>query len=55
MKKPNILLLVIDSFRADKCIGDSKISITPNLDNLKNNGVSFSQTISTVATTIHHH
>ena len=50
--KPNILFFVIDSFRADKCFGDSKTSITPNLDNLQKNGISFTQTISTVATTI---
>ena len=32
--KPNILFLVIDSFRADKFLGKSKTSLTPNLDNL---------------------
>ncbi len=52
MSKPNILFIVIDSLRADKCFSDSKTSITPNLDNLRKNGVSFTQTISTVATTI---
>ena len=50
--KPNILFIVIDSLRSDKCLDGSKTSITPNLDYLKNNGISFSQTISTVATTI---
>ena len=46
MSKPNILLLVIDSFRADKFFGAKKTSITPNLDKLTNEGVYFSQAIS---------
>jgi len=46
MSKPNILLLVIDSFRADKFFGVTKTSITPNLDKLTNEGVYFSQAIS---------
>ena len=43
--KPNILFLLIDSLRADKCFGDKKTSITPNLDSLIKNGTYFSQTI----------
>ena len=46
MSKPNILLLVIDSFRSDKFFGDKKTSVTPNLDKLVEEGVYFSQAIS---------
>ena len=45
--KPNIFLLTIDSLRADKTIGKSKSSITPNLDSLITNGACFKQAIST--------
>jgi arylsulfatase A-like enzyme len=48
---PNIFLIVIDSFRADKCYGDSKTSITPNLDLLIHQGAYFNQTISSVGST----
>ena len=47
--KPNILFLIIDSLRADKCFGDTKTSLTPNIDSLINNGIYFSQAISSVA------
>jgi len=50
--KPNILFLVIDSLRQDKCYGKEKTSITPNLDFLINNGVFFSQAISPASITI---
>ena len=43
--KPNILFIVIDSLRADKCYGDKKTSVTPNIDSLIKNGTYFSQTI----------
>ncbi len=33
--KPNILFLVIDSLRSDKCYGNKKTSITPHIDNLR--------------------
>jgi arylsulfatase A-like enzyme len=46
MKKPNILFIGIDSFRSDKCFGDSKSSKTPNIDRLIEHGVYFDQTIS---------
>ena len=49
--KPNILFLVIDSLRADKCYGDQKTSITPNIDSLINNGSYFTQAISSAAAT----
>ena len=44
--KPNIMFLTIDSLRADKCYGTNKTSKTPNIDFLINNGVYFSQDIS---------
>ncbi len=50
--KPNILFIVVDSFRADKCYGNSKTSITPNLDSLINSGVYFSQNITSAGATI---
>ena len=50
--KPNILFIVIDSFQAKKCFGDSKTSITPNIDSLINNGTYFSQTISAASSTV---
>lgn len=50
--KPNILFLVIDSFRSDKCYSDNKTSITPNLDKLIENGVYFSQAISSAPASI---
>jgi arylsulfatase A-like enzyme len=43
--KPNILFILIDGLRADKCYGDKKTSVTPHIDSLINNGVYFSQTI----------
>ncbi len=43
--KPNILFLLIDSFRADKCFGNDKTSLTPNIDKLIKNNVYFTQTI----------
>lgn len=51
MSKPNILFLLLDSFRADKCHGSDKTSITPNIDSLIRNGVYFSQTISSADAT----
>ena len=43
--KPNILFLVIDSFRSDKCFEINRKFKTPNLDNLIKNGVSFTNSI----------
>lgn len=48
---PNILFIVLDSFRADKCSGVSKTSITPNIDRLIKNGVYFAQTVSAADST----
>lgn len=50
--KPNILFLLVDSLRQDKCLGEKKTSITPNLDSIINDGVFFSQTISPSSITI---
>ena len=44
--KPNILIIIIDGFRGDKCYGQNKTSLTPNLDLLISDGVYFNQTIS---------
>ena len=49
--KPNILFLVIDSLRSDKCYGITKTSITPNIDSLIHQGIYFSQAISSIAST----
>ena len=43
--KPNILFLLIDGLRADKCNGNKKTSVTPHIDSLIQNGVYFNQTI----------
>ena len=50
--KPNILFLLVDSFRSDKCYGKEKTSITPNLDWLIEKGCCFDQTISSAPVTI---
>ena len=50
--KPNIIFLIIDSFRADKFRHDDKTSITPNIDNLLKNGTYFSQAISCADATL---
>ena len=50
--KPNILFLLVDSLRQDKCYGKNKTSITPNLDFILNQGTFFSQTISPSPITI---
>lgn len=44
--KPNILFLVIDSLRSDKCFGPNKNSKTPNIDRLINGGIYFKNAIS---------
>ena len=46
MNQPNILFLLIDSLRADKCSGQNRKCKTPNLDNLIESGTYFSQAIS---------
>ena len=49
--KPNILFIVIDSLRSDKCYGDTKTSKTPNIDSLIENGLCFEKAISSVDAT----
>ena len=44
--KSNIVFLTIDSLRGDKCFGKAKSSKTLNLDKLINEGIYFSQAIS---------
>lgn len=44
--KPNILFLLIDTFRADKFFGKQKTSVTPNIDSFIENGSYFNQAIS---------
>jgi len=50
--EPNILFLIIDSFRSDKFFGEKKTSITPNLDKIIKQGVFFSQTISSASSSL---
>jgi len=50
--KPNIVLILIDSFNAEKFFGETKTSITPNLDYLIKNGSYFSKAITVAPTTI---
>ena len=47
MNKPNVILLTIDTFRADRlgCYGHNGY-ITPNIDRLANSGIRFDQAIS---------
>ena len=45
--KPNVLILTVDSLRADKIYGNDKSSLTPNIDSLIKKGVYFTQAIST--------
>ena len=52
LEKPNIIFLLVDSFRSDKCFGNKKTSITPNLDSLVNKGTIFPQTICSAPVTI---
>ncbi len=49
--KPNVLFILIDSLRSDKCHGKCKTSITPNMDQLIQKGVYFDQTISSAPAT----
>jgi len=50
--KPNVLFLLVDSFRADKFYGKEKTSVTPYLDSLIKNGTYFSQAIGNAPVTI---
>ena len=44
--KSNLLFIVVDSLRQDKCLGNKKTSSTPNLDSFIKNGIFFEQAIS---------
>ena len=44
--KPNVLFIVIDSLRSDKCFNENKTSVTPYIDSLIKNGAYFTQAIS---------
>lgn len=44
--KLNVFFLLIDGLRADRIYGTKKSAKTPNFDNLKNNGIYFTQAIS---------
>jgi arylsulfatase A-like enzyme len=46
-KRPNILFLVIDALREDRISSENRTTKTPTIDKLRNNGVYFSQAIST--------
>ncbi len=50
--KPNILFLVYDMFKAEKCYGKKKTSLTPNLDYLIKKGTYFEQAISSSDMTV---
>jgi arylsulfatase A-like enzyme len=50
--KPNIFFILLDGFRADKCYGDKKTSLTPNINSLIKNGTYFEQAISSGQGTI---
>jgi len=52
LMKPNILFLVYDMFKADKCYGKEKTSLTPNLDSLIEKGAYFEQAISSSDMTV---
>lgn len=50
--KPNILVILIDSLKADHCYGKSKTCQTPNLDSMIKDGTYFNQAISSSDYTI---
>ena len=50
--KPNIVFFLIDSLRADKVYGDDKTSITPNIDQMIENGIYFKNNISVADGTV---
>ena len=50
--KPNIVFLLLDSFRSDKCYGESKTSKTPNLDTLIKNSTYLPNTFTSADGTI---
>lgn len=51
MAKKNVLFLLIDSLRADKCLGENRRCKTPTIDALRREGTVFSQAIATTTST----
>ena len=49
--KPNVLFIVIDSLRSDRCYGQHKSSFTPNLDMMIENGILFTTSVSVATST----
>src|SRR3989338_788026 len=49
--KQNVLFILVDCLRADKCYGNNRTAKTPNIDSLIKNGIFFSKTIATTTTT----
>ena len=49
--KPNILIIVIDSLRADKCFGHKSLQ-TPNIDSLIKKGIYFNQAFTSIPATV---
>ncbi len=50
-QKRNILFFLVDALRADKCWGKNKTARTPNINALREKGVTFTQAISVATTT----
>jgi len=51
MKRKNILVLLIDSLRADVSVGKQKRTITPFIDTLRNSGVTYTNAFSVATST----
>ena len=43
---PNIVFILIDGLRSDRCYGNDRSCKTPNIDSLIKNGIYFDQAIS---------
>ena len=50
--RPNIIFFLIDGLRADQVYGQTKTSVTPNIDSLIKKGQCFTNTFSSVDGTI---
>lgn len=51
MSNKNVLVIVVDSLRADRCYGDDRECRTPNLDALRAQSTSFTNAFSVASTT----
>ena len=49
---PNIVFILIDGLRSDRCYGNDRSCKTPNIDSLIKNGIYFEQAISSADGTI---